>query len=340
MRRRTSERPKAASRLRGWAHSAIAFVLAVPLLVIGTSAGPAQAATPSAGGTYTLAVTKSGMCLDVADMSTANKALVQQWNCHSSQTNQQWTVIDRGSSTYELMSVGSGKCLDVPDSSTAGGIQLQQYTCVGSSNQLWRFSASGSGTYQIVSVSSGLCLSDLNASTTAGNRDHPGDLHRQHQQTVGVHAGRRRADRGHRRRTARPVHAPCRRPSTRCRRATRSPASSPSARDLPRDRDDPERTSPTSPCRAGFRVRGDVIVNNHSAGGYGTSGSATMFVDGHDFAANNLTISNDFDESTTTSGQQAVALNLNADRAVLQRRPAARRPGHLPGQHQRPGIRR
>ncbi|MCT9084862.1 RICIN domain-containing protein, partial [Streptomyces fulvoviolaceus] len=80
------------------------------------------------GGTYTLAVTKSGMCLDVVDMSTANKALVQQWNCVGSQANQQWTVIDRGSSTYELMSVGSGKCLDVPDSSTTSGVQLQQYT--------------------------------------------------------------------------------------------------------------------------------------------------------------------------------------------------------------------
>ncbi|QJT06700.1 hypothetical protein G9272_07385 [Streptomyces asoensis] len=147
----------------------VAFVLAVPILVVGASAGPAQAATPGAGGTYTLAVTKSGMCLDVVGMSTANKALVQQWNCVGSQTNQQWTVIDRGSSTYELMSVGSGKCLDVPDSSTAGGVQLQQYTCVGSSNQLWRFSPSGTGTYQIVSVSSGLCVSDLNASTTAGN---------------------------------------------------------------------------------------------------------------------------------------------------------------------------
>uniref|UniRef100_UPI003B832150 RICIN domain-containing protein n=1 Tax=Streptomyces fulvoviolaceus TaxID=285535 RepID=UPI003B832150 len=81
MRRTTSERPKSASRLRRWAHWAIAWVVAVPILVIGASAGPAQAATPTAGGTYTLAVTKSGMCLDVVDMSTANKALVQQWNC-------------------------------------------------------------------------------------------------------------------------------------------------------------------------------------------------------------------------------------------------------------------
>ncbi|MGY0064316.1 pectinesterase family protein [Streptomyces sp. LZ34] len=60
-----------------------------------------------------------------------------------------------------------------------------------------------------------------------------------------------------------------------------------------------------------------VIVNNHSAGTHGTSGSATVFAYGHDFVATNLTISNDFDENSTPSGHQAVALHLNADRAVL-----------------------
>jgi pectin methylesterase-like acyl-CoA thioesterase len=60
-----------------------------------------------------------------------------------------------------------------------------------------------------------------------------------------------------------------------------------------------------------------VIVYNNSAGTHGTSGSATAFVDGRDFVATNLTISNDFDESSASSGHQAVALNLNADRAVF-----------------------
>jgi pectinesterase len=55
-----------------------------------------------------------------------------------------------------------------------------------------------------------------------------------------------------------------------------------------------------------------VIVNNHSsAGGYGTSGSATVFINGHDFIAKNLTMSNDYGE-----GSQAVAASLNADRSV------------------------
>jgi pectin methylesterase-like acyl-CoA thioesterase len=60
-----------------------------------------------------------------------------------------------------------------------------------------------------------------------------------------------------------------------------------------------------------------VLVYNNSANSSGTSGSASVFVDGHDFVAGNLTIANDFDESTVTSGAQAVALALNADRAVF-----------------------
>jgi pectin methylesterase-like acyl-CoA thioesterase len=59
-------------------------------------------------------------------------------------------------------------------------------------------------------------------------------------------------------------------------------------------------------------------VYNNSAYTHGTSGSATAFVSGRDFVATNLTISNDFNESSTPSGHQAVALNLSADRAVLR----------------------
>lgn len=66
-----------------------------------------------------------------------------------------------------------------------------------------------------------------------------------------------------------------------------------------------------------------VLVENHGAGTkkpdgttYGTFGSSTAFVDGHDFAASNLTFANDFDKGTASTGQ-AVALSLSADRAVL-----------------------
>jgi pectin methylesterase-like acyl-CoA thioesterase len=56
-----------------------------------------------------------------------------------------------------------------------------------------------------------------------------------------------------------------------------------------------------------------VIVNNRSnAGGYGTFGSATVFVNGHDTVMKNLTLANDYGE-----GSQAVAANLNADHLIF-----------------------
>lgn len=68
-----------------------------------------------------------------------------------------------------------------------------------------------------------------------------------------------------------------------------------------------------------------VIVYNNSAGTpkpdgsgtYGTSGSATVAAEADDFQARNLSITNDFDESTATGGAQAVALRTAADRVFL-----------------------
>ncbi|WBB77028.1 pectinesterase family protein [Micromonospora sp. WMMD1128] len=61
-----------------------------------------------------------------------------------------------------------------------------------------------------------------------------------------------------------------------------------------------------------------VLVFNNSAGSNGTFASASVFVDGANFVAENLTIANDYVENNTTVDQQAVALHLNADRAVLR----------------------
>jgi alpha-galactosidase len=71
-------------------------------------------------------------CLDVANQSTANSAVVDIWPCNG-QTNQQWTVNSNGTIT----GVGSGKCLDVNEADTANGSLMDIYTCNGQSNQQW-----------------------------------------------------------------------------------------------------------------------------------------------------------------------------------------------------------
>lgn len=72
----------------------------------------------------------------------------------------------------------------------------------------------------------------------------------------------------------------------------------------------------------GESAEGTVITyDNYSGkekptgGTYGTSGSASMFVNGSDFIAKNMTIENSFDESSVEAGaKQAVALNVRGDR--------------------------
>ena len=59
-----------------------------------------------------------------------------------------------------------------------------------------------------------------------------------------------------------------------------------------------------------------VIVQNHPASTYGTSGSATVTVSAANFNASNLTFSNDYNEAAN-GASQAVALNLQGDRAIL-----------------------
>ncbi len=60
-----------------------------------------------------------------------------------------------------------------------------------------------------------------------------------------------------------------------------------------------------------------TIVEGRNAGDFGTEGSATLVVQGHDFYADNLTFANDFDENSSDTGDQALAGYLDADRILL-----------------------
>ncbi|MGW1062221.1 pectinesterase family protein [Micromonospora rubida] len=71
---------------------------------------------------------------------------------------------------------------------------------------------------------------------------------------------------------------------------------------------------------------GDVVITYDNASGtpkpeggtYGTSGSASVTIDGHDFTAKHLTFSNSFDEAAHDySAEQAVAVLTRADRLVF-----------------------
>src|SRR5687768_335234 len=97
-----------------------ALAAAVTLAAIVVAPSPVQAATPVAGTTYQVSVTKSGKCLDLVGGSTANGGLVQQWSC-SGDKWQQFTLNSAASGTYALVNVNSGKCLDIPSGTTNSG---------------------------------------------------------------------------------------------------------------------------------------------------------------------------------------------------------------------------
>lgn len=60
-----------------------------------------------------------------------------------------------------------------------------------------------------------------------------------------------------------------------------------------------------------------LVYGNSAASTCGTGCSATLFVTGNDFFADNMTIANDYSK-TSDVPSQAVALSLRADRAVLR----------------------
>jgi pectinesterase len=287
------------------------LALLIPSAVVALSS-PAAAA-PSTGVAYQLKVTKSGMCIDVPGASTANSALLQQWGCTDNSKWQQFTLTASGSN-YLLVNVNSGKCIDVPGYSTTSGTQLQQYTCVSSqTNQQWRLVASGSGTYQIINVGSGLCISDANASTTSGTAII--------QETCTANTNKQWAFVAAGSTTGATVASDGTGKYTTIQAAVDAVPANNTTRQTITIKAGTYREIVTIPANKpyvtlqglGSSAAQTVIVNNHSsAGGYGTSGSATVFVNGKDFLATNLTMSNDYGE-----GSQAVAVNVNADRSVF-----------------------
>ena len=291
-----------------------ALAVVLPGAAIVVSVLPSQAATvPAGGGVYTLAGGASGKCVDVAGASTANSALLVQVACNTAAADQQWKV--QGAN---LANGNSGRCIDVPSGATTSGLQLQQYGCGDGTktNQQWTFTASSAtaGKYLIKNVASGLCVSDKDGSTAGNNpivQETCADIARMQWSFTYVSGSTTTAtvaaDGTGTYRTVQaaidavPANNPPRRVITVKAGTYREIVTVPSNKPF------------ITLQGLGGSAAATVIVNNHSsAGGYGTSGSATFFAGGHDFTATNLTIANDYGV-----GSQAVALSLNADRQIL-----------------------
>jgi pectin methylesterase-like acyl-CoA thioesterase len=295
-----------------------ALTLAVPACLVAITTPAQAAATPTGGGTYTIAAGNSGRCIDVTAGSLDNGGLLQQWGCHADQAWQQFTVTARADNRFNLVNVNSTRCVDVPNGAPTAGVQIQQWGC-GDGNkpaQLFTFTASGAG-HQIRNVASGMCLSISGSSADNGaavvQEGCAANADQQWVFTLLSGGG----------------GATC--PCTVAKDGTGLYSTVQAAIDAVPANNTTRRvitikagtyreivTIPANKQNVtlsggGGTASGVVIVNNHSsAGGYGTSGSATFFAKGAGFIAQNLTFSNDYGV-----GSQAVALNLDADRITL-----------------------
>jgi hypothetical protein len=103
--------------------------LSAALLLLTATASSAQ--TFNEGEYYQIRNLNSGKCLDVRNLSVANGAALQQWDCNLAfpQRSQVWQVVAVGDGSFRIVSGGSAKCVDVPFASTANSVMMQQWEC-------------------------------------------------------------------------------------------------------------------------------------------------------------------------------------------------------------------
>lgn len=144
--------------------------LLAPILLVLVTAGSAFGLPIDPKTVYQISARHSGKCLDVAGWSSANGALITQWDCHGGE-NQQWTFFDvDGAGTYSITAKNSGKALDVFGGifSGANGVIVNQWDYNGSTNQMWKVNDLGNGFYSIIAKHSGKGLDVRGASTSNG----------------------------------------------------------------------------------------------------------------------------------------------------------------------------
>ncbi len=108
----------------------------------------------------------SGKCLDVAGISTAALAPLQQWACWGGDNQKfRFTQVSGG---YEITAMNSGLQLDVLEQSKDDGAAVIQYPYWGGPNEIWQVTATSDGYYSFASLNSGKCLNVRGSSGADG----------------------------------------------------------------------------------------------------------------------------------------------------------------------------
>jgi len=118
----------------------------------------------------TTTVNGAGLCLDDANGSTANGAVLQQYTCGNGQYNQEWQFRPAAANgDYAVFNrYASSLVWDDAGGSTANGNKIQLYTYVsGDANQEWRAVSLGNNLWKFVNLATGLCLDSTTSTNNA-----------------------------------------------------------------------------------------------------------------------------------------------------------------------------
>ncbi|MEV3936437.1 pectinesterase family protein [Glycomyces sp. NPDC049804] len=304
---------------RGRTAAVLAAVLGAVIAAAGTFfiTGTAQAVTT--GVWYHIESRHSGLVLGIRAASTAGGAEVVQWSSNGSY-DQQFRFIDAGGGYYKIQVRHSNQVLDVEGASSADGAKIQQWGDAGSANQQWRVTESG-GYATIVNRASGKALDVWEWSTTAGGRisQYAATGAANQQWKLDPAEGDVDADY---------VVALDGSGTHTTVQAAVNAAPSGSTILIKKGTYKGNVTVPSS--KTGITFLGatgnaaDVVIHdnrcaacdNGSGGTWGTSGSASVLLQGANFTAEDLTFANTYDEAA--NGQsQAVAVKVQGDRMVF-----------------------
>jgi len=140
---------------------------APPVVTPEPPSNPAPAPAPGIPSSWANIISKSsGKCLDVAGISTAALAPMQQWACWGGD-NQKFlfSPVEGG---YEITAKNSGLQLDVYGLSTSDGAAVIQYPFWGGANEIWQVIPTSDGYYSLTPVHSGKCLNISGSSGADG----------------------------------------------------------------------------------------------------------------------------------------------------------------------------
>jgi len=103
--------------------------------------------------------TQNNLCLDVEGPSSADGAILQQWNCDTPTAVQQtWSLVAADGVWFNVVSHLPGKCMAPQGGATADGTKLTQGPCDQTAvNQQFRLQSSGSS-WRLISRPSGKCV--------------------------------------------------------------------------------------------------------------------------------------------------------------------------------------